>query len=104
MYTFVIGTYLCVRQPKSVCASGLFEAFKRALAYMYIELDQQPNKLIGFGCDGANVNLDDNGVKGMIQSDRPWVVAIWCLTHRLELAIRDALKDTYFSEVDNFLL
>ena len=44
------------------------------------------------------------GVKGLIQPDRPWVVTIWCLAHRLELAIREALKNKYFSEVDNFLL
>ena len=98
----VRNRYLCVRQPNSVCATGLFEAFQRALAYL--ELDQQPSKLIGFGCDGANVNMGNNGVKGLIQSDRPWVVTIWCLAHRLELAIRDALKKTYFSEVDDFLL
>lgn len=73
-----------------MCATGLFEAFQRALAYL--ELDQQPSKLIGFGCDGANVNMGNNGVKGLIQSDRPWVVTIWCLAHRLELAIRDALS------------
>ena len=46
--------------------------FKRALAYL--ELDQQPSKLIGFGCDGANVNMGNNGVKGLIQSDRPWLL------------------------------
>lgn len=72
----VRNRYLCVRQPNSVCATGLFEAFQRALAYL--ELDQQPSKLIGFGCDGANVNMGNNGVKGLIQSDRPWVVIIWC--------------------------
>ena len=48
--------------------------------------------------------MGDNGVKGLIQCDRPWVVTIWCLAHRLELATKDALKNTYFSEVDDFLL
>ena len=48
--------------------------------------------------------MGDNGVKGLIQSDRPWVVTIWCFAHRLELAIKDALKKTFFSEVDDFLL
>ena len=38
----VRNRYLCVRQPNSVCATGLFEAFQRALAYL--ELDQQPSK------------------------------------------------------------
>ena len=45
-----------------------------------------------------------NGVRGLIQSDRPWVVTVWCFAHRLELAIKDALKRTYFSDVDEFLL
>ena len=98
----VRNRYFCVRQPKSVCATGLFESFERALAY--VEVDQKPSKLIGFGCDGANVNMGDNGVKGLIQSDRPWVIAVWCLAHRLELALKDALKDTLFSDINDFLL
>ena len=95
----ILGT--CVCQPRSVCATGLFGAFERALAYL--KLDQQPSKLIGFGCNGANFNMGDNGVKELIQSDRPWVVTVWCFAHRLELAIKDALKSTYFSDVDDFL-
>ena len=49
-------------QPNFVCASGLFEALQRALSY------QHSKPFIGFGCDGANVNMGDNGVKGLIQS------------------------------------
>ena len=90
----VRNRYLCVRQPNSVCAGGLFEAFQRALSYF--ELDRQPSKRIGFGCDGANVNMGNNGVKELIQSGRPWVVTVWCFVHRLELAIKDALKNTFF--------
>ena len=32
--------YLCVSQPESDCAAGLFECFNKALAYL--QLDQQP--------------------------------------------------------------
>ena len=56
----VRNRYLCVRQPSSVCATGLFEAFERALAYL--ELDQQPSKLIGFGCDVKVSSLVDHGL------------------------------------------
>ena len=28
----------------------------------------------------------------------------WCLAHRLELALRDALRQTYFVQVDEMLL
>ena len=38
----VRNRYLCVCQPKSVCATGLFESFERALTYL--NLDQEPSK------------------------------------------------------------
>ena len=28
----------------------------------------------------------------------------WCLAHRLELAVKDALKSTLFDDVDNILM
>ena len=28
----------------------------------------------------------------------------WCLAHRLELSLKDALKDTFFSTIDEILL
>ena len=28
----------------------------------------------------------------------------WCLAHRLELAVKDALKSTLFDDVDNMLM
>ena len=82
VYMSVIGT--CVGVSQGLC-----------VLLAYLELDEQPTKLIGFGCDGANVNMGDNGVRELIQSDRPWVVTVWCFFHRLELAIQDALKSTY---------
>ena len=77
MYIFTTG----VRQPKSVDAVGLFECFKKALAYL--GMSEENSKLIGFGCDGANVNMGNRGVRGLIQSDRPWLITVWCLAHRL---------------------
>lgn len=29
---------------------------------------------------------------------------MWCLAHRLELAVKDALSTTFFSSIDNLLL
>ena len=34
----------------------------------------------------------------------PWVHWMWCMAHRLELAIKDALKGTSFDLVDEMLL
>ena len=60
------------------------------------------SKLIGVGCDGANVNMGTTGgLKGLITATMPWVVVFWCLAHRLELALRDALKQTFFVQLDD---
>ena len=34
----------------------------------------------------------------------PWIVVFWCFAHRLELALNDALRTTYFSKVEELLL
>ena len=67
---------LCVRQPKGRTAIGLAECVSRALAYMSLE---QPERLIGFGCDHANVNIGDEGLRGKLEIERPW--AYYHLVH-----------------------
>ena len=89
-------SFFCVRQLKSVNAAGLLECFERALAYL--GMDTVPKKLIRYGCDGANVNVGEHGLRGV---DKPWLITIWCLAHRLELALNAALKNT---DIDEFLL
>ena len=61
-------------------------------------------KLIGFGCDGANVNLGDEGLKGKLEVRRPWFITTWCLPHQLELALKDALKNTFFHNIEEMLM
>ena len=62
------------------------------------------NKLIGFGADGASVNRGNkNGVKRE-REIMPWLIFNWCLSHRLELAIEEALKGTGFGDVDEMPL
>ena len=93
---------MCVRQPESVDAAGLYKCFNRAMAHL--TLDNKPSKLIGFGCDGASVNMGANALKGCLQSEHPWIVTFWCLAHRLELSLKDALQNTLFSTIDDILL
>ena len=34
----------------------------------------------------------------------PWVYFIWCLAHRLELSLKDAIEETCFKSVDEMIL
>ena len=94
--------FLTVRRPAHSNAEGLYECFIRALTYAVIP--DWENKLVGFGSDGASVNIGANGLKGYLEKAVPWVLVFWCLAHRLELALKDFLKGTLFSEIYEMLL
>ena len=62
-------------------------------------------KLVGFTSDGASVNRSNkNGVKTILREQSEWLVFIWCIAHRLELALSDALTGTVFDDIDEMLL
>ena len=39
-------------------------------------------------------------MKRLIDDGRPWMIKFHCANHRIELAVKDILKDSAFSEVD----
>lgn len=43
-------------------------------------------------------------LKGLVEKEIPWVYWSWCLAHRVELAVKDALKGTSFDLIDEMLL
>ena len=53
---------------------------------------------MGIGTDGASANVGGRGLKGLVETHIVWM---WCTAHRLELAVRDALKATAFDTVDD---
>ena len=51
-------------------------------------------RLVFLASDGASVNSGSNsGLISCFQEELPWVSFIWCFSHRLELSIKDALKE-----------
>ena len=50
------------------------------------------------------MNIANAGLKGIMEKKIIWVYWMWCLAHRLELAIKNALKGTYFDSIDDMLL
>ena len=98
----VRNKFFTVRRPARSNAEGLYECFVRALNY--VGVTDWENRLVGFGCDGASVNMGANGLRGYLEKAVPWVFVFWCLAHRLELALKDALKATLFTTIDDMLL
>ena len=98
----VRNTFFSARYLKSGTGEGFYESFERAMQYM--EIDDWKTKMIGFGCDGASANIAEGGLKGILTREVPWIFMFWCLAHRLELAVKDALQSTFFSTIDDVLL
>ena len=66
--------------------------------------DKMP-ALVGGATDGAAVNIgEQNGARGKMLQDYPWLVWSWCFAHRLELACKDAITGNTFKEIEDMLL
>ena len=62
------------------------------------------NKLIYLSADGASLNSGkESGLIAQIRAEYEWVLFVWCFSHRLELALKDALKD-FTDPVDESLM
>jgi len=71
-----------------------------------IPLKDYTTKLVSATSDGANVNLGIyNGAITMMKADRPWLKTIHCANHRLELVLKDAVKEIRpFQDCDKMYL
>ena len=91
-----------VQALSSGTGEGLFKCLVSAMDYVGVESWEK--KLIGLGCDGTNANIAAGGLRGHLRKAVRWAVVFWCLAHRLELALKDALKATFFTSVNELLL
>ena len=61
------------------------------------------DKMVFLSSDGASVSRGKNsGLIRLFQEDYKWLCFIWCFSHRLELALKDALKE-FIDPVDESL-
>jgi hypothetical protein len=62
--------------------------------------------MIAFGADGTNSNSGEVGVAitALKEEFGEWIAFIWCVSHRLELGIKDALVGTVFDDMAVFFL
>ena len=70
-----------------------------------IPLPEYQTKLVSLTADGASVNTGRRtGLMTRMAANREWLVKIHCINHRVELAVKDAISNTVFCEVDQFYL
>ena len=98
--------FLTVVRPESATARGLFKVLEIGLQHFGIQelSTEECAMLVGIGTDGAAANIAASGLKGLVENQLQWVFWMWCMAHRLELAIKDALKGTFFDNIDEMLL
>jgi len=93
--------YLCIRDVHNSTAQGLKDTLIKVFDEFGIDYKK---KLIGFMADGASVNMGARGgLAGLLREDMSWLMAMHCLNHRLELAVKDALKGTFITAVTDML-
>ena len=99
-------SFLSLHRPQSVTAQGLLESLQYGLQCLGIQSVKKEgcSKLVGFATDGAAANIAGNGLKGLVERELEWISWMWCLAHRLELAIKYALHGTTFDLIDEMLL
>ena len=82
-------------------AGGVFTAIEDSFKEIetYYQLTE---KIVAFGADGASVNQGKHGgaIAELRKNFGDWIIYIWCVSHRLELTLKDALKGTPFDDID----
>ena len=111
----VVGSfarYFSIEVPTRAEADGLIVCLQQALQPLGVQdvlnkasMLGAKSILIGGGTDRASVNIaDQNGMKGKMQQELPWLFWGWCYTHRLELACKHSFSSKLFSSISDMLL
>lgn len=87
-----------MKDPLNATAAGVKESIDRA--FKDANMTNYPQALVGLNTDGASVNLGKvGGLQSILKRESPWLISVWCVAHRLELALVDAFKKTVMDEV-----
>ena len=58
---------------------------------------------MGATADGASVNTGKyRGFLTQLKNERPWLITIHCVNHRIELAVKEAMNIPFIREIERF--
>ena len=94
--------FFSIENPPVADAQHLAECVEEA--FHCIGITDLFSHLYGLNVDGASVNLGvHKGVTNLLRDASPWLIAVHCFNHRVELAAKDAFENSFF-EVFNKML
>ena len=71
----------------------------------YYNFDALKQKFVSICTDGASTNIGcNNSLYAQLLEDYPHLLSFWCICHRLELAIKDAIGNGLLSDIKECLL
>ena len=97
--------FLRIENPARPDAAHLVECITEA--FHRIGIVDITTHLHGLNVDGASepsVNLGvHKGVAALLKNECPWLTAVHCFNHRIELAAKDAFGNSGFEEIEQML-
>ena len=95
--------FLSIENPDVADAKHLVECVKEA--FHRFGITEFHSHLSGLNVDGASVNLGiHKGVATLLRDASPWLIAVHCFNHRVELASKDAFGNSFFEDIDKMLV
>ena len=80
-----LAFFSVIELTESQDAAGLKTALEEALKSKDMDI---MDKTVFLASDGASVNSGlKSGLITLLKEERPWITFVWCLSHRLELAL-----------------
>ena len=98
--------FLTVERLEISDTDGLYKSLKCGLECLGINAvnEEACKKLVRIATVGTSVNFASRDLRGMVEQELGWMFWMWCLAHRLELAMKDALNHMFFKSIHEMLL
>ena len=94
-----------VAHPSSSKAEDVHEAITKKCKEMGLDLNKCCVVLLQLQLlMGRQSTLVQSGILSRFQTEMPWMLTVHCVAHRLELALKDAFKKTYFVDVIDLMM
>nr|XP_047143305.1 zinc finger protein 862-like [Hydra vulgaris] len=106
MVTELLDMSLFGGSDSNSLTTGINSVFESDKSLFRLSKEHYTNKVICATADGASVNFGAHiNVLSQMQQNRPWLIKIHCINHRIELAIKDAFNEIPdFAHIDEFYL